>query len=244
MSIFPNHDLESELDPTNPEFVDNFNKMIEESNQRWKNKIKSNPNYLNEEESGDPNALIKKKKKVPQDIFKDPAPFKPANFYGSEFEKLKILKHGKVTTDWDLARVHLIERSYFKGTDKIKDIQYNGIHGREFGEKDLPLTRYGSKVLSKFINDNEKRVQSARRLDEDIDKYRHSKPPIVCNPWKYSSQLGNAFSTPAADKFHKFNKSPKNTKGNKKPFLRTKIDGDYFNNIDLSCEFDKYSIKI
>lgn len=243
MSNFPNHDLESELDPNNPDFVDNFNKIVEEAYQRWKDKVKLNPNYPNDEDNAEVVESKKKKKKALENIFKDPPPFKPANFYGGEFEKLKILKHGKEPTNWDIARVHLIERSYFKENKNTKDIRYTNANGREFGEKLVQLSDVGRNIIDKFVLDNQNREKSAKRWEDEIDKYKHSKPPVICNPWKYTHQIGDYFSSPKADKVHMFSKPLKEKLANPRPFLRTKVEGDYFNKIDLSCEYDKYKVK-
>lgn len=242
-SNFVNHDLDTELDPGNPDFVDNFNKIIEEAHQRWKDKIKSNPNYPNDEDSSESLESKQKKRRVLENIFKDPPPFKPANFYGGEFDKMKILKHGREPTNWDLARVHLIERSYFKENKNVKDIRYTNANGRQFGERQVPLSDVGQKIIDKFLAENVIRETSAKKWEEEIDKYKHSKPAVICNPWKYTHQIGDYFSTPTADKIHMFSKPLKDKFANAKPFLRTKVDGDYFGKIDLSCEFDKYKVK-
>lgn len=94
--------LEDYISPENPDFVDNFNQLIEDSHKRWSEKIKHQPNFPNEEPKED--KLKKKKKKPMENIFKDPPAWRAPNGYGYEFDKLKILKHEKILSNWEIVR--------------------------------------------------------------------------------------------------------------------------------------------
>lgn len=92
--------LNDDINPDNPDFVDNFNRLIEESHNRWLEKCKSNPNYPNEEKEK-PQTKVKKYKPM-GNIFKEPPSWKPPNFYGKEFDELKILKHQRNMNNWEI----------------------------------------------------------------------------------------------------------------------------------------------
>lgn len=98
--------LEEEIDPNNPDFVDNFNRLIEDSHNRWLEKLKINPDYPNEESEDNTKSKIKvnKKKKMMENIFRDPPSWKPPFHYGSEFDKFKRLRHEKQMNGWEIVR--------------------------------------------------------------------------------------------------------------------------------------------
>jgi hypothetical protein len=100
---FMTSNLENYINPENKDFVDNFNQLIEDSHNRWLEKIKSNPNYPNDESESNEKINTKKKHKKPmEDIFKDPPSWKPPFNYPKEFDKLKILRHKTQMTDTEL----------------------------------------------------------------------------------------------------------------------------------------------
>lgn len=79
------------------------------------------------------------------------------------------------------------------------------------------------------------------KYDEEIYKYKHSKPPVDYNKWKYIHRVGDYFHQFPADKIHSYTIPIKERFTDKKPFLRPSEYGDYFNKIDLSSEYDKFS---
>lgn len=331
------NNLESDLDIKNPDFVDNFNRLIEESHLKWKSKIKENPNYPNEyiEEINIPNKYKKstltnsnKQSNNITNIFKEPPSWKYPSFYGKEFDKFKILKHQKYLNNWEIYRINLNDKSYYKEAKELKEgkkhFKSNNYYGKEFssdkdvyknlmelGYKDL---RYDNvveknkqnaksnysrssnilmsnksiksgiklsnsrnnikelhtideeniknnnnnknnnnknnvssptncKLINTFIRQNIDNYASNKKLEEEVYNYKHSKPPIELNNWKYSKEIGDYFSTPKIDKVYAFKIPLKSEFKNKKPFLVTKQHGDYFNKIDLSSEYNKYMIK-
>lgn len=141
-------------------------------------------------------------------------------------------------------RNNMVKRSYFKEALELpKGKPYYGtqkLTGGEFGEKQVPLSESGEKILQKFIKENNMKQNRLKNIEEEIYKYKHSKPAVDLNPWKYSNTNGKEFSIPKADKIHSFNKPLKDTRI-KKPFYRPSDYGDYFNKIDLSCEYEKFA---
>lgn len=94
--------IEDMINFNNPDFVDNFNKLIEDSHLRYLEKVKLDPEYPNKEEIKQDNKL--RKKAVLENIFKEQKPWIPPFVYGKEFDKLKILKHEKNMNDWEIVR--------------------------------------------------------------------------------------------------------------------------------------------
>ena len=238
--------LEDYISPENPDFVDNFNQLIEDSHRRWLEKIKNKPNFPNEE----PEEVVKKKKvkKPMENIFKEPPPWKPSNGYGGEFDKLKILKHENQLNNWELLRVNnLSKRSYYKQAIELpkgeKHFIYSNSYGKEF--KDLKegegLAKSDEKIVKSLISDYKSSVSKGVKFDEEVYKYKHSKPKVEYNDWKYINRVGDYFHQYQADKIHSFKQQVKKGMSDKKPFLRPSEYGDYFNKIDLSMEYDKFT---
>lgn len=122
-----------------------------------------------------------------------------------------------------------------------KPFFYINSNGREFGNINLDqLTEDGKEMMNRFIKDYMSNVERSKQLDEEIYKYKHSKPPIDFNKWKYNKVYGNYFSNPPGDKVHSFKKEVKRKYGEVPTFFPNKFYGDYFNKIDLSSEFDKF----
>lgn len=137
------------------------------------------------------------------------------------------------------------KRSYFKEkTDLEKDqkpFYYINSNGKEFGNINLDhLTDDGKSMVKKFIKEYDNHLERSRQLDEQIYKYKHSKPTVDYNKWKYNKPYGNYFSSAPADKVHSFKKEIKRKYGEVPTFIPNKFYGDYFNKIDLSIEFDKF----
>jgi hypothetical protein len=101
------------------------------------------------------------------------------------------------------------------------------------------LSESGEKMIKKFIDENNKKEQDLKHQEEAYYKYKHSKPPVEYNSWKYTNTVGKEFSVIPADKIHSYKKELKDTRV-KKPFYRPSEYGDYFSKIDLSSEFDKF----
>lgn len=251
-------DLDKQLDINKSDFVDTFNLLIEESHKNWKNKVKENSKYPNIEDDTDANLNNEKRSKSSLkthnvNIFQDPPSWKPTNGYGSEFDKLKILKH-KQLNNWEIHRINLSKRSYLNEKQELlsngkSSFKYTNAYGKEFEksfnkeEQKNSLTELGKTIINKFINNNNSKIAESIKIDDQIYQYKHSKPPVELNTWKTIHQIGDYFSTPKADEVHSFKISLKEKFKNQNPFKRPKIYGEYFNKIDLTQEFEKYSIK-
>lgn len=108
LDFMQNKKIDDLINFNNPDFVDNFNKLIEDSHLRWMEKIKTDPDYPNKEEQKQENKN-KNKKAVLENIFKEQKPWIPPFVYGKEFDKLKILKHRKNMNDWEIVRFFFIK---------------------------------------------------------------------------------------------------------------------------------------
>ena len=111
--------------------------------------------------------------------------------------------------------------------------------GREFNkypnrEKNIDksvkgLTLAGKTMMTKFIETNKKIENALRTNEKNFFIYKHSKPPLELNKWKFSNHIINEFSTPKLDKIYSFRVDKKLApKYMTKPFRRPKIYGDYF----------------
>ena len=109
--------------------------------------------------------------------------------------------------------------------------------------KDSKNSPSKQKLIDRFIKQNKDKYKNMKNFEEEVYKYRHSKPPVELNDWKFNKVYGDYFSSPKVDKVYSYKQPLKETFKNKMPFLRTKVNGDYFNKIDLSSEYDKYIIK-
>lgn len=142
-------------------------------------------------------------------------------------------------------RVHKLVGEDFTNSTLLKNLSNknngkNDSNNSKQGTTGLSaLSVSGEKVLKKFIEENNKRDQQLKQQEEAYYKYKHSKPAIEYNPWKYTNSVGKEFSVAPGDKIHSFKKELKDTRV-KKPFYRPSDYGDYFSKIDLSSEFDKF----
>ena len=91
------------------------------------------------------------------------------------------------------------------------------------------LAPSGKKLMKVFINENDKREQKMKDDEEKLYIYKHSKPPIQFNSWKFSNHVIEEFSRPKADEIHGFRQKEKTKyKFTVDPFRRPKEKGDYF----------------
>ena len=67
-----------------------------------------------------------------------------------------------------------------------------------------------------------------KQQDVELDKIRHSKPPLNINPWKNSLHLKGAFNNYEIDKVHSFRLQRPKRFLIEDHFKRPKNDGDYF----------------
>ena len=80
-----------------------------------------------------------------------------------------------------------------------------------------------------FINENDKNEKQRRDEEERLYRYKHSKPPLQLNSWKFSNHVIEEFSRPKADEIHGFREKIKPKYAyNAEPFRRPKEQGDYF----------------
>jgi hypothetical protein len=91
------------------------------------------------------------------------------------------------------------------------------------------LSKNGKTMIKTFIEQYNKNEQKNRDDEEKLFKYKHSKPPLRLNPWKFSNHVINEFSRPKIDD----NYTPKDVIKPKyqytvDPFRRPGDYGDYF----------------
>lgn len=91
------------------------------------------------------------------------------------------------------------------------------------------LTNPGKKMIRTFIGQYVKTEQKIRDDEEKLFKYKHSKPPLKLNQWKYSNHIIKEFSRPKIDEVY----SPRDEIKPKyqytvEPFRRPGDYGDYF----------------
>jgi hypothetical protein len=91
------------------------------------------------------------------------------------------------------------------------------------------LSPSGKKLIKIFINENDKIEKKKRDDEEKLYIYKHSKPPIQYNSWKFSNHIIEEFSRPKADEIYGFREKIKTKyQYNAEPFRRPKEKGDYF----------------
>ena len=91
------------------------------------------------------------------------------------------------------------------------------------------LTNHGKKMIRTFIGQYVKTEQKIRDDEEKLFKYKHSKPPLKLNQWKYSNHIIKEFSRPKIDEIY----TPRDEIKPKyqytvEPFRRPGDNGDYF----------------
>lgn len=127
----------------------------------------------------------------------------------------------------------MVKRSYTKQTElKSKDFLPGAMVGKEFTtntQEDVnSLSQIGKQIIQKFKNDNERNVKTLREKEEEIYKFKHSKPGVQLNNWKPFNHIIEEFSRPPGDKIHSYRQERKKKFLVENPFRRPKINGDYF----------------
>ena len=91
------------------------------------------------------------------------------------------------------------------------------------------LAPSGKKLIKVFMNEYEKKEKKLKDDEEKLYIYKHSKPPIQFNSWKFSNHVIEEFSRPKVDEIHGFREKIKTkNKFTVDPFRRPKEKGDYF----------------
>ena len=183
-----------------------------------------------------------KPKRVNSYIQKSKNVWKPQHMVGDIFDKnFKRLKDNYEMSNWDKYRIDLAERSYAKEKNTLTgyNLVCRNLYGKDLNgypniEKTIPqstkgLTKKGKKIIKKFIEENKNKENILRKKDNNINKYLHSKPPLILNGWKYSNHIKEYFSISPLDKIYSFriDTRPEPTYMTK-PFRRPKDYGDYF----------------
>ena len=91
------------------------------------------------------------------------------------------------------------------------------------------MTSVGKKIMKTFRDQFDKTEQKNKEEEERLYKYKHSKPPLKLNTWKFSNHVIGEFSRPKIDDVY----TPKDVKKPKyqytvDPFRRPGDYGDYF----------------
>ena len=168
-------------------------------------------------------------------------PWIPPRYVGKYFENFKRLKDEYDLSNWEKHRINLLPRSYQK--EKLlplkKDFICKKLYNYELGkypnnqftidEAIKNLEPNGQNLIRIFINDNNKKEQKKRIDEEKLYEYKHSKPPLNLNPWKFSNHVMEEFSKYKADEIYGY-REPKKVKYSYTvdPFRRPKDQGDLF----------------
>ena len=106
------------------------------------------------------------------------------------------------------------------------------------------LSNSGKKLIKVFINENDKREQKSRDEEERLYRYKHSKPPLQLNSWKFSNHVIEEFSRPKADEIHSFRGPGRFSKGIYKhlPFISDKCVFIFSSNINFMFKIDYYYV--
>ena len=92
----------------------------------------------------------------------------------------------------------------------------------------IKLKSSGQKMIDKFIKDNLNIEKKLRENEENIWKYKHSKPPLNLNPWKPANHQIKEFSIFPGDKIHLFKVNKPKKFLITEPYRIPKKDPDYF----------------
>ena len=168
-------------------------------------------------------------------------PWIPPKYIGKYFDNFKRLQDKYDLTHWDKHRFHLCARSYQKEKllplkkdffcKRLCNYELNKFPNNQFtvDEAIKNLAPYGKKLITMFINDNDKKEQKQKDDEEKMYNYKHSKHPLNLNQWKYSNHVIEEFSRPKVDEIYGF-REPKKQKYayTVDPFRRPKEQGDLF----------------
>ena len=91
------------------------------------------------------------------------------------------------------------------------------------------LTNIGKKMMKTFINQHDAKEKKDKDEEEKLYIYKHSRPPLKLNTWKFSNHVIEEFSRPKIDDVY----TPKEIIKPKyqytvDPFRRPGDHGDYF----------------
>ena len=196
---------------------------------------------------------IVKRNESKLNIYNTIIPWIPPKYIGNYFEDFKRLPDHYDMSNWEKVfnkiyiifnfqhRIHLCERSYQKEKllplkkdftcKKLRNYELNKFPNSKdnLTEAIQKLSPSGKKLIKIFINENDKIKKKKRDDEEKLYIYKHSKPPIQYNSWKFSNHIIEEFSRPKADEIYGFREKIKTKyQYNAEPFRRPKEKGDYF----------------
>ena len=168
-------------------------------------------------------------------------PWIPPKYIGKYFESFKRLKDEHDLTGWEKHRIHLCPRSYQKEKllplkkdffcKKLYNYELNKFPNNQFTAEEAiqNLAPFGKKLIKIFIDENDKREQKQKSDEEKLYNYKHSKPPLNLNPWKFSNHVIEEFSRPKGDEVYGYREQKKTKYAyTVEPFRRPKEQGDLF----------------
>jgi hypothetical protein len=168
-------------------------------------------------------------------------PWIPPRYVGRYFESFKRLKDEYDLSNWEKHRINLSPRSYQKEKllplkknficKKLYNYELNKYPNNQFTIDDAVknLAPYGKNLIRIFINENDKREQKQKIFEEKLYEFKHSKPPVYLNPWKFSNHVIEEFSRPKADEIYGYREKKKVKYAyTVDPFRRPKDQGDLF----------------
>ena len=168
-------------------------------------------------------------------------PWIPPRYIGKYFENFKRLQDEHDLSSWEKHRIHLCQRSYQKEKllplkkdficKKLWNYELNKFPNNQFTVDDAikNLAPKGKKLIKLFINDHDKKEQKQKMEEEELYVFKHSKPPLNLNPWKFSNHVIEEFSRPKADEIYGYREKKKVKYAyTVDPFRRLKDQGDLF----------------
>ena len=168
-------------------------------------------------------------------------PWIPPRYKGKYFENFKRLQDKHDLSNWEKHRIHLCPRSYQKEKllplkkdficKKLYNYEINKFPNNKFtiDESVNNLAPYGKNLIRIFMNENDKREQKQRADEEKLYIFKHSKPPLNLNPWKFSNHVIGEFSRFKADEIYGYREKKKVKYAyTVDPFRRPKEQGDLF----------------
>ena len=114
---------------------------------------------------------------------------------------------------------------------KLWNYELNKFPNNQFTVDDAikNLAPKGKKLIKLFINDHDKKEQKQKMEEEELYVFKHSKPPLNLNPWKFSNHVIEEFSRPKADEIYGYREKKKVKYAyTVEPFRRPKEKGDLF----------------
>lgn len=168
-------------------------------------------------------------------------PWIPPRYIGKYFENFKRLQDEHDLSSWEKHRIHLCQRSYQKEKllplkkdficKKLWNYELNKFPNNQFTVDDAikNLAPKGKKLIKLFINDNDKKEQKQKMEEEELYVFKHSKPPLNLNPWKFSNHVIGEFSKYKGDEIYGYREKPKTKYAyTVEPFRRPKDHGELF----------------